>query len=193
MKKPTCKEIFTIPNMIGYLRILLVPVICWVYLTARNPAQYWTATGIVLFSSLTDLFDGKIARRFNQVTDLGKILDPVADKLTHAALAICLAMRHHFMWALIALMVVKEGYMGFMGIKLLRKGRMLNGAMWFGKVCTACLFAGLLVMFAWYDMPLAAVNGTIAALMVIMLVTLCLYVPEFKKLERKTDEVPAPK
>lgn len=186
MKKPTLKEVFTIPNMIGYLRLLLIPVFCWVYLTAQTPAQYWTATGIVLFSSLTDLFDGMIARKFNQVTDLGKVLDPVADKLTHAALAICLAIRHHFMWALIALMVVKEGYMGLMGLKFLKKGKMLNGAMWFGKVCTASLFVGLLVMFAWYDMPTVAVNCLIGGLMIIMLITLCMYVPEFKKMEEET-------
>ena len=65
---------------------------------------------VVLLSSLTDLFDGKIARRFHMVTELGKALDPIADKLTHAALAICLATRYPMMWALIALMLVKEGY-----------------------------------------------------------------------------------
>ena len=81
------------------------------------------------------------------ITELGKALDPVADKLTHAALAVCLATRYPLMWLLIALMLIKEGYMGIMGIIFLRKGKMLNGAMWFGKVCTALLFVGLLVLF----------------------------------------------
>ena len=74
------------------------------------------------------------------VTELGKALDPVADKLTHAALALCLAFRYPLMWALLALMAVKEGYMGIMGLYFLKRGKMLDGAMWFGKVCTAlCL------------------------------------------------------
>ena len=79
---------------------------------------------VVLLSSLTDLFDGKIARRFHMVTELGKALDPIADKLTHAALAICLATRYPMMWALIALMLVKEGYMGLWGSYSVKEGKM---------------------------------------------------------------------
>ena len=100
-----------------------------------------------MLSSLTDLLDGLVARKFDMVTELGKALDPIADKLTHAALAICLAIRYPLMWALIGLMAVKEGYMGIMGVVFLRKGKMLDGAMWFGKVCTAVLFVGLLLLF----------------------------------------------
>ena len=113
MKKFNKKEIFTIPNIMGYCRILLIPVFCYLYIFENN---YTLATIIVLISSLSDLFDGYIARRFNQVTELGKALDPVADKLTHGALALCLAARYPLMWALIGLMIIKEGYMGIMGI-----------------------------------------------------------------------------
>ena len=147
MKKFSKKEIFSIPNMMGYFRILLIPVFCYLYITAESEKDYMWAAFVVLISSLTDLFDGKIARRFNMITELGKALDPVADKLTHAALAVCLATRYPLMWLLIALMAVKEGYMGIMGILFFRKGKMLDGAMWFGKVCTALLFADFLYCF----------------------------------------------
>ncbi|MGI6181018.1 MAG: CDP-alcohol phosphatidyltransferase family protein [Agathobaculum sp.] len=147
MKRFNKKDIFTIPNIIGYIRILLIPVFCWLYVTAQEPKDYLLAAGVVLFSSFTDLFDGMIARKFNQVTELGKILDPVADKLTHGALAVCLATRYPLMWALIALMLLKEGYMAVMGLHFLKQDKMLDGAMWFGKVCTAILFAGLCCLF----------------------------------------------
>ena len=114
MKRFSKKEIFSIPNLMGYFRILLIPVFCYLYITAETEREYLYAVLVVLLSSLTDLFDGKIARRFHMVTELGKALDPIADKLTHAALAICLATRYPMMWALIALMLVKEGYMGIM-------------------------------------------------------------------------------
>lgn len=188
MKKPTLKEVFTIPNLLSYLRLILIPVFCWVYLTAETSLQYNVAIAIVLISSLTDLFDGWIARTFNQVTELGKVLDPVADKLTHAALALCLAVKHPLMWALIALMAVKEGYMGIMGIKFLKKGKMLDGAMWFGKVCTATLFVGLMVLFVWHEMPVAAVNTLIVFMMAVMLATLLMYVPQFKKMGEEADK-----
>ena len=144
MKHCTAKEIFSIPNLMGYFRILLIPVFCVLYLNAESQRDFLLAGAVVLLSSLTDLFDGMVARRFNMVTQLGKVLDPVADKLTHAALAICLAVRYPLMWLLITLMVLKEGYMAIMGAIFLKKGRMIDGAMWFGKVCTATLFVGLI-------------------------------------------------
>ena len=177
MKKFDKKELFSIPNLMSYFRILLIPVFCWLYITAKSDRDYLMAAAVVLISSLTDLFDGKIARRFNMITQWGKILDPVADKLSHAALAVCLATRYPLMWALIALMAVKEGFMGVMGLIFLKKGKMLDGAMWFGKVCTATLFVGLMVLFLFIHLPLAAVNG-------IIVITLCMYIPVFRKMGR---------
>lgn len=185
MKKCTAKEVFSIPNLMGYFRILLIPLFCYLYVNAQTRTDFLWATAVVLVSSLTDLFDGMVAREFNMVTDLGKIVDPVADKLTHAALAICLATRYPLMWLLIALMVMKEAYMGIMGIILLRKGKMLNGAMWFGKVCTASLFLGLLVLFLLPELDITVVDTIIGVLMVIMLVTLCKYVPVFRNMIRE--------
>lgn len=185
MKKFTKKEIFSIPNIMGYFRILLIPVFCYLYITADSEREYLYAALVVLISSLTDLFDGKIARRFNMITELGKALDPIADKLTHGALAVCLAIRYPLMWALIVLMIIKEGYMGIQGLIFLKKGKMLNGAMWFGKVCTAMLFAGMLVLFLFPMLPLWLVNGMICVMMAVMLVTLCMYVPVFKKMKEE--------
>lgn len=189
MKKFNKKDIVSIPNLMGYFRILLIPVFCWLYLTAQDTRDYLLSAAVVLLSSLTDLFDGKIARRFNMVTELGKIIDPVADKLTHAALAFCLAVRYPFMWALIALMAVKEGFMAVMGILFLKKGVMLNGAKWFGKVCTAALFIGLMILFLFPKLPAAVVNGIIITLMVLMTITLLLYIPEFKNMRKNLQDV----
>ena len=108
MKPFNTKERFSIPNLMGYFRLLLIPVFCYLYLAKE--AYHWAA-GVVLLSSLTDLFDGMIARKFNMITNLGKALDPIADKLTHGALALCLAFRYPQMWVLFGLMVLKEGYM----------------------------------------------------------------------------------
>ena len=130
MKRFSRKDLFTIPNIICYVRILLIPVFCWLYIGADSRSDYILAGSVVLFSSFTDLFDGMIARKYNQVTELGKILDPVADKLTHGAMAICLITRYPLMWALIAVMTVKEGYMAFMGLKYLKQGKMMDGARW---------------------------------------------------------------
>lgn len=185
MKQFSKKETFSIPNLMGYFRILMIPVFCYLYIGKR---MYLEASAVVLLSSLTDLFDGKIARKFNMVTELGKLLDPVADKMTHGALALCLAARYPLMWALILLLIVKEGYMAVMGAVLLKKGKKLNGAMWFGKVCTAVLFAGLLALFFLPHLPLVWVNGLILAMMAVMVFTLLNYIPIFRQMKREAED-----
>lgn len=185
MRRFQAKEIFSIPNLMGYFRILLIPVFCYTYIAKEN---YLMAAGIVLLSSLTDLLDGLVARKFDMVTELGKALDPIADKLTHAALAICLAIRYPLMWALIGLMAVKEGYMGIMGLIFLRKGKMLDGAMWFGKVCTAVLFIGLLLLFVFPHLSSSLVNGLILLMMAVMVFTLLMYIPVFNRMRKETNQ-----
>ena len=185
MKRFSKKEIFSIPNLMGYFRILMIPVFCYLYIGKQ---RYLAASAAVLLSSLTDLFDGKIARKFNMVTELGKLLDPVAVKLSHGAVALCLALRYPLMWALILLLIVKEGYMAVMGAVLLKKGKKLNGAMWFGKVCTAVLFAGLLVLFLFPHLPLFWVNSLILGMMAVMMFTLLNYIPVFRQMRREAGE-----
>ena len=184
MKHIDRHELFSIPNLMGYFRILMIPVFCFLYLTAETKQDIWKAAAVVLISSLTDMLDGLVARKFDMITEFGKFLDPFADKLTHGALAVCLALRYPLMWALLLLMAVKEGYMGTMGLLFLRKGRMLDGAMWFGKVCTALLFVGMLVLFLSVDLPRAAANTLILLMMTVMAVTLVLYIPVFEKMRR---------
>ena len=176
MKNFNKKDLWTIPNIIGYIRILLIPIFTYIYIHASTPKEYYIACAIVLFSSFTDLFDGMIARKFHMVTDLGKILDPVADKLTHAALTLCLAFRYPLMRILFAIMIIKEGYMAIMGAIMLKKGSMLNGAMWCGKVCTALLFSGLFILFLFPTLPLLYANIIILLMMSSMIYTLIRYI-----------------
>ena len=94
MGKIKKEEIWSIPNCMGYFRILLIPFFCVIYLNADSVKDYYLAAGLVLVSTITDLFDGKVARKFNMVTELGKFVDPFADKLTHGAVALCLCTRY---------------------------------------------------------------------------------------------------
>ena len=181
MKKYTKKEIFSIPNIMGYFRIAMIPVFCYLYLTQRVTA----AIIVIVISSLTDMFDGMVARKFDMVTELGKMLDPVADKLTHAALAVCLAFHYPMMWALILLMCVKEGYMAWQGLKFLKKGKEPYGTMWYGKICTAFLFVSMIVLFIFPNMSISLANGMIFTAMVIMFVTWMLYIYNFHKEKEK--------
>lgn len=167
----------------SYFRIILIPVFCYFYLTAESNKDYYIAGGILLISTLTDFLDGKIARKFHMITELGKALDPIADKVTHGAIAICLCFRFPLMWALVGLMLVKEGYMAVIGIINLHQGKKLDGAMWFGKVCTAVLFFVMLLLVFLPQLSMTMANLLIVITMVVMLVTLILYMRVFHQMK----------
>lgn len=150
------KRIFTVPNALSALRLALLPVFVWLYFRADSRVGLYAAAAVMAFSMITDALDGFIARRFNLVTTLGKALDPVADKLTQAVLIVCLAikLRHRGQLIIVAcIFVVKELFMLVMGVLNLTKGRMLNGALIAGKVCTTLLFVGFALLLLFPDMP----------------------------------------
>lgn len=140
------KEIFTIPNILSLFRLALIPVYVLIYLNAKEPGHYFISAGILAVSCLTDLIDGKIARKFNMISTLGKILDPLADKLTQFTLILCLGVRYQALRYLFTLFLIKEGFQTIAGMVNLRKGKMLDGALISGKVCTTVLFSSLIVM-----------------------------------------------
>ena len=108
-------DYFTIPNILGYFRILMIPVFLYLYYHAETSKEYIISFVVLSISFLTDMFDGKIARKFNMVTDLGKMLDPIADKLTQWAMAIAISFRIPMMIYFVVLFAVKEFYMGEWG------------------------------------------------------------------------------
>ena len=114
-------DIKSIPNILSIIRILLIPVFMVRYMNASSELDYQIVAVIVLLSGVTDLVDGFIARKFNQITELGKLLDPVADKLTQLAIIICLVTRYDWMKYLLILFVVKELSLALLGLYFMNK------------------------------------------------------------------------
>lgn len=152
------KEICTIPNLLSLFRLVLIPVYIFIYLNAVTTADYYLAAGILAVSCLTDLIDGKVARHFNMITSLGKVLDPLADKATQFTLIMCLTVRYPILWFLVGLFVVKESFQLIAGGIRLRKGKMLKGALISGKICTTILFISLIVMVMLPKLKVEIVN-----------------------------------
>lgn len=192
MKKINKKDFFTIPNILCYIRILLIPVFIYTYLNASSTKEYILSVSIVALGALTDLFDGMIARKFNQITELGKFLDPLSDKLTQGALIFVLTARYSLMWLVVGLFILKEGFMAVIGLAMLKhNGRKLDGAMWFGKFCTALLYVVMVFLLLFPQIPLWAANSLMLLCALVMVMTLASYIPVFAamwKLPRKEDE-----
>lgn len=179
------KEILTIPNLLSLFRLILIPVYVVIYLNAKEDSDYYIAAGILAVSCLTDLIDGKIARHFNMISTVGKILDPLADKATQFTLILCLALKYPVLWYLVGLFVVKESFQLIAGGINLRKGKMLKGALLSGKICTTVLFVSLILMVMIPNLPNTAVNIIALVDTVFMLISFVEYLITYCNRENK--------
>lgn len=160
------QAVFTVPNLLSLFRILLIPVIVWLY--CGRQAYGLTALVLVL-SGVTDIADGIIARRWNLISDLGKALDPVADKLTQIATMWCLLSRFSHLWLPLAMLMVKEVFTGTMSLYAVKKSGVVKGADWHGKLCTALLYAVMGLHILWVNIPV----GLSKLLMLLCMVVMC--------------------
>ena len=153
------KEIFTVPNLLSLFRLVLIPVYVYIYLNATETYQYVIAGTIMAVSCLTDMVDGKIARKYNMITNVGKVLDPLADKVTQFTLTICLSLRYPVLYPVLALFLIKEIFQLVVAVIHLFKGKILPGALMAGKVCTTVLFISLIALVLFPDMSAVLVDG----------------------------------
>ena len=134
MKK---KRIFTVPNLLSLLRLVMIPQLMWLYLQKQD---YIATVILLVISGGTDILDGIIARKFDLISEFGKAFDPVADKLTQAAMLYCLGTTYSEIRMLLILLVVKEAVTGAMSLYSIRKTGQVQGAEWHGKVVTVLLY-----------------------------------------------------
>ena len=165
-------RIVTIPNLLSFFRLCLIPAFVWMYCVEKE--YIWTGI-LLLVSGATDTVDGLIARRFHMTSDLGKILDPVADKLTQAVMLFCLVTRFPFLLLLLALMIVKECFMAVTGYLVIRRTGSVFGASWHGKVVTWLLYGVMILHVFWYRIPVSVSEILTGICMMMMAISLYLY------------------
>ncbi|MCL2433147.1 MAG: CDP-alcohol phosphatidyltransferase family protein [Clostridia bacterium] len=148
------KQRWTLPNTLTVFRMALVPVFIWVYF---GVGAIW---GLPIYglACLTDVLDGAIARRKNQITRFGKVADPVADKLMAVTVVVCLAItRGGVMWWFAAALFIKELILGVFGLLAYYVGHMklIFASEWIGKTAISLLFAGIVMCFVEGYLPSA--------------------------------------
>ena len=172
MQKDYKNKIITVPNILTLVRLLLIPVIVWLYCFEKN--YTWTAVVLIL-SGITDLVDGFIARKFNMISELGKIIDPIADKLTQFVVLICLVTRFSAMLVPCLILMTKEIISGIVAMCAIRKSGKVDGADWHGKVSTFMLYAMMILHVLWVNIPIIVSNVLILMCTAMMLLSFVLY------------------
>lgn len=161
-------RILTLPNILSFFRLMLIPLIVYLFETE----QYWWAFGALLLSGATDVVDGWIARTFHLVSDFGKALDPVADKLTQIAVLFCL-MRDY--WWVLAVLIFKEVFIGVMTLIALNKTGSVYSAGWYGKLCTVVIYLSMFILILWQPIIGSAPNPTFVLIDSLLIVALVLF------------------
>ena len=143
-------KILTVPNILSLLRIALIPLLCVLYFAKKDGL----AAGILLgVSALTDVIDGFIARRFNMISNFGKALDPVADKLTQMVAGAAIAVRFPQMIIVMVVLFIKEISSILAGMIIMKSGRKIPHSVMIGKVTTFLLYGTMGLLLLWPAIP----------------------------------------
>lgn len=204
--KDLFKGCWTIPNLLSVLRIIVIPIFVYFFLEGNAIG----AIIVLALSGISDFLDGKIARKFNQVSDLGKVIDPVADKLTQITLAVLLFVSFNsatdsilkaFSWIFLVF-IVKEAIMVIFGGLMIFIGLRPSAAEIFGKVATFTFYAIMLIIVAFgpevgllksvFQLPSTLMMILVIVSAILTIVAFISYLPDtfrqFKELKAKKSQ-----
>lgn len=166
------KKIITIPNILSLIRLSMIPYIIWFYVFEDRPI---VAAIIIVLSGITDVVDGFIARKFHMESDLGKVLDPIADKLTQIATMVCLVFNFSYILIPLSLLIVKEISTGVLGLIEVRITKKPTSARWHGKLATASLYLMMAFHLFWPNLPKQLSIALVVLNVICIMITFILY------------------
>lgn len=184
------KDIFTIPNILTYIRIVCVPFFIWFILDESIPNNLYIAFGIFIFASITDMVDGFIARHYHLISDIGKVADPIADKLLQVSTLVCLTILGKIELVFPIIFVIKETYMvlgGSVIVKIFKSDYVLQSNI-FGKSATCLNSLGIVLGFFAHEVNRAydiAVNVILVCGSVFAICTAVIYTVQFIKFRKR--------
>ncbi len=174
----TKKNVVTIPNLLSLMRLVLIPFICYEYFKLHD---YIATAILVVVSAVTDIADGIIARKFGMVSDLGKMLDPLADKLTEGVLILALSFTYKYLLPLVVSFALFEVSKAILGMVVVKKTGEVRSAKWFGKINTVYLYETILVMIVFRNAPDKVMFAKVVVAFAMMIASFVLYVVAYSK------------
>lgn len=183
------KVLFNIPNCLCFFRILLIPLFLYVYFVADFKNRYLVAAFVLVISGISDFLDGFIARKFNMVTDFGKFIDPVADKLTQFVVAITLLFSYPLAWVLLIIIILKDLMLAIVGLYLYDYGLKITGASWWGKIATAYFYVIVIILIGLHIPNTVISFVLIITGSVLMLLSFILYAKELRYMVKEKDKL----
>ena len=166
-----------LPNILTTVRLILIPIFSYLVLCAK---EFPAAAMIFVFSGITDIVDGYIARHFNMITNFGKVYDPFVDKLMQLTALVCLCISKILPFWLVALVLCKEVAMIIIGGILYLK-KIVVYSHWYGKATTVILYTIVIVMMLWQSIPTSWEAVFFGLLVFSMVFSACAYLVDVIK------------
>jgi len=154
-----------IPNILTTVRLIIIPFFAYFLFKAES---FWLAAALFLLSGITDVVDGWIARRFNMITDVGSVYDPLVDKLMQITAVVCLAVKEVIPVWIICIIAAKEVTMIAVGIVLYIK-KIVVHSNWYGKIATVLFYAVILALIVFPQINYFVKMTILGLLVVVML------------------------
>jgi len=139
------ENIFNVPNLLSFARLVFLPFIAY-FLSRDTQSGDLYALLFMILSGLTDFFDGRIARHFHQKSNLGRLMDPVIDKVSVAAVMIVLAAHKDLPYWYVAIVIGRDLLLLFAGLFVISKQKLVVESKWLGK-WTALTLAFVVLTF----------------------------------------------
>lgn len=177
-----------VPNLLSLFRLLLVPVFPAVFFMAHPSARLW-AVGVYLLAFLTDIADGWIARRFNQITRLGRVLDPLADKLMTFVVIICITLEEIIPFWAVVVFFCKELAMAVGGVVMYRTIHDVISANWLGKAATGVFFVVCVLLVLFPAIPRPWATGMITFALALTITAFFSYLVQFHRVLQKRKSI----
>ena len=175
-----------IPNILSVFRICIVPLFVYFFLTYEN---HYVATFIFLLAGVTDVVDGILARKNNWITNIGKVLDPFADKCMQIAALVCLAVTDLLSWWIAGILIFKEFVLLVGAFGVLKTKKVYVQSSWYGKAGTVAFYIAVVLFVTvenMTDLTKMAIGG---ALIAFMLFAMVMYLINYKKTVFQKDSV----
>ena len=173
-----------IPNILSSARILLIPLFTWLALNDHGDR----AAFVLVISGLTDMLDGYLARKYDWVTQLGKMLDPIADKLTQISVYMILIFKLRWLWPFFAIMIFKESVMVILGYEMMRRGAKIQGAKWFGKVTTIVFYIAMAILLFFPNLPENGQTALVSGTLLCVIISAIMYTPDYIRYRRSAKQ-----
>lgn len=180
------KQLFAIPNVLCYIRIALIPYFITNYLHAEKAIDYLFSALILAFMEITDFLDGYIARKYHMITEIGKIIDPIADKLLQLSLLVLLLYHYPLAVFVLILFLIKETSMTICGLLSIHKKCRLDGALWCGKVSTTVFYLCMVTLILFPTIQRSFANVLLLTTAAFLLYSFIIYMRTYHQMLKRS-------